>query len=143
MSQEKCSNATIGEIDCRAFNPSSDFLALCELSEDEWRRTHMGIAKALLHPDSVQKCYLAVVDGHLVGYIYCFVLPNKTLIPEFVYVLPAWRGRGIASALLRTAEAKSGCTSAMVFYNKALHNFYAGQGYETGVNLETAVKTLQ
>lgn len=121
----------------------SDFLPLCSLSDDEWRSAHMRIGRSLLKPNQVEACYIAMDEGRLVGYIYGFILPNRTLIVDFLYVLPAYRRRGIASGLLRMLEDTACCDASLVFYNKSLHGFYAGHGYQTGDNLEAAVKEIQ
>lgn len=100
-----------------------------------------AIEKALeKHNSIIEKCYLAFNDNILVGFIYGFVLPNKTLLPQWLYVLPPYRKHGIGTALLKELEEKSNCTASMIFYNKDLHNYYSNMGYETGNNLETAIK---
>ena len=91
---------------------------------------------------AIEKCFLAFLDTTRVGFIYGFVLPNKILLPQWLYVLPQVRKCGIGTALLKELEEKSKCTASMIFYNKDLHNYYSELGYETGSNLETAIKTI-
>ncbi len=90
----------------------------------------------------VIRMLLAFSDTDLVGFIYGFVLPNKLLIPELMYVKPQYRKTGIAHKLLSELERNSTCTTSMIFYNKTLHDFYRTQGYQVGENLEAAIKSL-
>lgn len=125
----------------RAFE-HDDCLELASLSDDEWVSTHSSVAFSLLKNNSVEQCYVAADEGQIVGYIYGFVLPNGTLIPEFLYVLPNYRKQGIGKELLKKLENESNCSNSMIFYNSSLHDYYAKQGYNTGENLETALKDL-
>lgn len=121
-----------------------DFLLIATLSEDTWNQTITQFATLLpkMSENSIEKCYVAESNGEVIGFIYGFALPNATLIPEFAYVKPMYRKHGIASQLLKKLEDESGCSLSMIFYNKSLHNHYAKLGYETGENLETAIKNL-
>lgn len=122
----------------------NDFLSIAALSEDEWKKSIIQFSSFLLKmsENNIEKCYVAELNGEVIGFIYGFALPNKTLIPEFSYVKPLYRKYGIASQLLKKLEDESGCSLSMIFYNKTLHDHYAKQGYETGENLETAIKNL-
>lgn len=90
----------------------------------------------------VEKCLVAEVDGNIVGFVYGFILPNETLIPELMYINPHYRKKGIGSALIRQLEIHSNCAVSMIFYNKSLHEYYQKQGYQSGDNLEVAMKEI-
>lgn len=120
-----------------------DFISLATLSDDEWKSAHQNIASAMMKVDTtIEKCIVATVDGIIVGYIYGFSLPNGTLIPEFLYVVPKYRKKGVGKHLLGELERHSGCTTSMIFYHKSLHEYYEKLGYSTGSNLETAMKDI-
>ena len=122
-----------------------DFIYIATLANDEWKQDVMHFA-TLLHKydetNSIERCYVAEMANEIVGFIYGYSLPNKTLIPLFTYVNPQHRKAGIATQLLKTLEGESGCSSSLIFYNRSLHDYYARQGYETDNNLETAIKNL-
>ena len=126
----------------REYN-KDDGLSLLSISNDEWKFAINNIVMLMENENSVEKCLVAEVKGHVVGFIYGFVLPNKTLIPELIYVTPDFRKYGIATKLIKRLESISGCTAAMIFYNKSLHNFYEHQGYQLGDNLEVAMKPIE
>lgn len=118
-----------------------DFYTLSAISDDEWRENNIKIAMALLKAeDDIEQCVVAEIEGELIGYIYGFVLPNGTLIPEFLFVQSKYRKRGIGTNLLHTLETISGCNTSMIFYNKSLSKYYENQGYSRGDNLEVAIK---
>ena len=113
-----------------------------DLPSDEWTPQVIITARALNENSKIEKCLIAESDGKIVGFIYGFVLPNKTLIPEFLYVTPNERKTGIGTELIKQLEIKSNCTASMIFYNKSLHNYYEKQGYQAGDNLEVAMKEI-
>jgi len=120
-----------------------DYFNLASLIDDEWAVNHRNIALSMQQTDgNVEQCFLAIDEQKNVGYIYGFVLPNKTLLPEFLYVIPAYRKQGIGRALLAELENKTCCTASMIFYNKSLTGFYSSLGYQVGENLEVAMKLL-
>lgn len=121
-----------------------DWLNFITISNDEWAQTinQLGISMMKEYDGKVLKMFLAFDDASLIGFIYGFILPNRTLIPEFMYIEPQYRHNGIAQQLLAELEKQSGCTASMIFYHKSLHGFYQKQGYETGENLEVAMKTI-
>ena len=121
----------------------TDFLQFATISNDDWKGTHIRVAYSLSkRNEKIELCYVALDGKNIVGYIYGFALPSKTLIPEFMYVKPELRRKGIGEALLTMLEQKSGCDCSMIFYHKSLHNHYQKLGYETGDNLETAMKQI-
>ena len=129
-------------IEYRKFQ-KSDLHYFADLPDDNWKSTSIMLAHLLLNDDNtVERCYIALENTTMIGFIYGFVLPNKTLILELMYVKPEYRHHGIGSSLLAMLEQESGCIASMVFYNKSLHNYYQKLGYSTGDNLETAIKTL-
>ena len=122
---------------------SADLLDLATLADDEWKAKISGLAFTLVKCDGViERCYVAVDSNKLVGFIYGFVLPNKMLLPEMLYVCSEYRKSGIGTMLLEHLEKCSECTCSMIFYNKSLHDYYAKRGYDIGGNLETAMKNL-
>ena len=88
------------------------------------------------------KCYIAEFNSNIIGFIYGFVLPNRLLIPEYVYVKPNYRKNGIAKNLLLMLEKESKCDVSMIFYNKVLREHYCKLGYTVGEKLEVAMKEL-
>lgn len=126
----------------RAFE-KRDFIDLATFSDDEWADKHYGIAFSMLKAEgNIEQCLLAVADEKIVGYIYAFALPNKTLLPELLYVLPQYRQQGIGRKLLAKMETSTECTASMIFYHNSLHKFYSSLGYRAGDNLEVAMKAL-
>ena len=120
-----------------------DFLNFCTLVEDEWKDMHNSLAWSVFKADNdVEQCLLALEDQKIVGYIYGFILPNKTLLPEFLYVLPDYRRQGIGAKLLSEFEKNYACTVSRVYYNKNLHDFYNKLGYMSGDKLEVAIKEI-
>ncbi len=122
-----------------------DWIRFIDFSEDEWHLQINGIGFSLKdkYPGDVVKTLLVLNDeDEMVGFIYSFVLPNHTLIPEFMYVKSEYRKMGLGHRLLRELEEISGCTSSMIFYNNTFHDFYKKQGYLASENLEIAMKIL-
>lgn len=121
-----------------------DWINLLSISDDKWAQSIRPLCFSLMreYDGKVLKTLLALCDGTLVGFIYGFVLPNKTLLPEFMYLKPEYRHQGIAQVLLEELEKQSGCTASMIFYHNSLHDFYQRQGYQSGDNLEVAMKEL-
>ena len=106
-----------------------DYPRLWLLTDDEWRSVHVSVVSSLKdYDDNITKTFLAIDNDIIVGYIYGFVLPNKTLIPEFLYVIPEHRQKGIGKKLLQHLEYNTDCTASMIFYNKFLHDYYQKQG---------------
>lgn len=121
----------------------SDYRALSSMSDDVWSTKIACIAAGLRNYDGkIERCYLAEKNGIIVGFIYGHVLPNRLLFPELLYVLPEYRNKGIATKLLDEFEKTSGCTTSLIFYNKALHDFYFKRDYCHGENLEVAMKLI-
>lgn len=120
----------------------ADFSRFLRFPPDEWSESHARVAHSLLKQNPTERCVVAEEDGALVGYAHGFVLPNAALFIAFVYVTPARRRSGVATELIRALERSSGCREALVFFHKSMHGFYARQGYETGTDLEAAVKPL-
>ena len=129
------------EITIRKYQ-KDDFVKFTELSSDDWGIVIKQIASSLLKDNDVELCLCAEIDDSIIGFVYGFVLPNGTLILEFLYVKDEYRNKGNAKKLLKAIEDESGCSVSMVFYNKELHSFYEKQEYNIGDNLEIAMKTL-
>lgn len=120
----------------------ADRFSLMALSDDEWQQQITLLFLKINIDNPIEKCLVAEVNGNIVGFIYGFILPNKTLIPEFMYIKPHYRKNGIGSALIRQLEIHSNCTVSMIFYNKSLHEYYQKRGYQSGDNLEVAMKKI-
>ena len=113
-------------------------------SDDKLGNMVFSIAMSLQsykYNKSIVRCYLAEDNGTVVGFIYGFVLPNYTLIPEFLYTIPEYRDQGIGTELLLHLEKVSGCSISQIYYDPSLHDFYKKQGY-INKPLEVAVKPL-
>lgn len=122
----------------------SDYIRLMDISEDEWRETIAAVAFTLIQNDNdVLRCYVAKRDGAIIGFIYAFLLPNQTLIPELLYIQPQYRKNGIGKALMNKLETESGCQNSMIFYHKSFRSYYESQGYTVGEMLEVALKELE
>ena len=121
---------------------TSDCFSLLSLSEDAWKSQIIATTMSIKENSEVERCLVAESDGVIVGFIYGCVLPNKTLIPEFMYVKPCSRKRGFGVELVKQLEMRSNCTASMIFYNKTLHDYYEKQGYQAGDNLEVAMKEI-
>ncbi len=120
-----------------------DAFQLACLATDEWESKLTAMAPSFADCDGkIVRCYVAEKSGIIIGFIYGFALPNRTLIPEMLYVQPEYRKAGVGTQLLEHLEKESGCISSMIFYNTTLHDYYAKRGYMTGKNLETAMKSL-
>lgn len=120
-----------------------DYLNLATLSDDQWKATHFGVAESMMKASgNIEHCILAMDGARIVGYIYGFALPNKTLIPEFLYVLPVCRKNGIGKMLVEKMESSTDCTVSMIFYNKNLRDYYSKMGYQVGDALEVAMKEI-
>ena len=101
-------------VELRKFE-KGDYLNLATLSDDQWKELHFKIATSMMKAtENIEHCILALDDAKIVGYIYGFALPNKTLIPEFLYVLPAYRKNGIGKMLVEKLESSTNCISSMI-----------------------------
>ena len=111
--------------------------------EDEWQKTYVSLYKALEQmPNSYEKLYMAISDGKVIGFVYGYTLPNKTLMPMFLHVDEKYRNQGIATNLLELLEKESKCVCSLIWYDKSLHDFYESHNYDSGGNLEIAIKLL-
>ena len=129
-------------VELRKFE-KGDYLNLAKLSDDQWKASHFRIATSMLKATgNIEHCLLALEGEKIVGYIYSFALPNKTLIPGFLYVLPAYRKNGIGKMLVEKLEFSTDCTASLIFYHKSLHDYYAKMGYQVGDALEVAMKEI-
>ena len=52
------------------------------------------------HSDDVVHAYIAVIKGEVAGFVYGFVLPNGVLLPQYLYLKPKFRGKGMGKELL-------------------------------------------
>ena len=129
-------------VELRKFE-KGDYLNLATLSDDQWKELHFKIATSMMKAtENIEHCILALDGAKIVGYIYGFALPNKTLIPEFLYVLPSYRKNGIGKMLVEKLESSTNCISSMIFYHKSLRDYYCRMGYQVGDALEVAIKDI-
>ncbi len=129
-------------LELRNFN-EEDYYNIAYLSDDEWKLAHLSTARSMINATgNIERCIVAVDDSQIVGYIYGFALPNHALFPEFLYVIPAYRNKGIGKKLIEKLETSTNCTSSTIFYNKDLHDYYKKMGYTAGDALEVATKEL-
>lgn len=120
-----------------------DYHNLVALSDNQWKASHFGVAESMMKASgNIERCILALDGARIAGYIYGFALPNKTLIPEFLYVLPAYRKNGIGKMLVEKLESSADCTASMIFYHKSLRDYYSKMGYQVGDALEVAMKEI-
>lgn len=121
----------------------ADTSALVSLSNDEWRVSVRSLEPMLAKYDGVaMKCYVAESGDSIIGLAAGFILPNATLNPELVYVLPEFRNNGIGTKLLKQLENHCGCQASIIYYNKDMHDYYAKRGYFSTNNLEVAIKNI-
>ena len=74
-------------MDIRILTPD-DYLLIMELAPDDEIMTSMFLSVAAAIKagfDGISYTYGAFIDGMIVGFIYGFVLPNKTLLPQYLY----------------------------------------------------------
>lgn len=133
-------------IELRKFQ-KDDFCGIISLSDDQWGATHYNLASSMVKTinnigNNIEHCILALDGAQIVGYIYGFALPNKILIPEFLYVIPSYRKHGVGKKLVKELETSTDCTVSMIFYNKSLRDYYNKMGYKVGEDLEVAVKDI-
>ena len=135
------------DIFIREYNKSDSllFFERFQNAGDWWDWSIKPTAKSLFqnYDGKTIKAFVACENEEIVGFIYGYVFPDGLLIPEFMYVDSNFRNRGIGRKLLSALEKESGCTSSMIFYNKALRDYYKKQGYSTGDDIETAIKMFE
>ncbi|MCM1219104.1 MAG: GNAT family N-acetyltransferase [Lachnospiraceae bacterium] len=100
---------------------------------DEYKSQHLPIARAMMTADmTYEKCFVAIINDEIVGYIYGFVVSAKVTLPQFLYVKKSQRGNGIGAALLKHFEAEAGIPCSLIYYRNELHDYYTKQGHESG-----------
>lgn len=110
---------------------------------------HYGIKVKLIvesfinSEDSLKSCFVAISDRSIVGFVYGFLTDNSTLFPQFLYVKPEYRKKGIGTKLMKTIETETECSVSIIYYHNSLHNYYKRQGYNSGDQLEVAIKEVQ
>lgn len=118
-----------------------DLIELLNGSEEEWKPQIGSIIKSNIEGlEDTERLRVYKENGHVVGFIYYIKATSKITLIELVYVIPAYRNRGIASRLIADVEEES--EVVQIYYNKKLHSFYAKQGYESGENIEIAIKNI-
>ena len=122
----------------------TDYVELYEsLPDDEWKeKSKMLLCDIKERENDVELCLIAKAQDEPIGFVYGCALPNKTLIPIMLYVVPNFRRLGVGKMLLENMEKLSNCEVSMIYYNKTLHHHYEKQGYVGGDELEVALKCL-
>lgn len=129
------------EYTIRACEPS-DIFYIKTLSYDEYHVNNMFTAQAITTADdNTEKCFVAVVDNNIIGYIHGYVIPKKLMLPYFLYVKEEYRGNGIGVALLKHFENNVDAPVSLIYFEKRLHDYYKKQGYLIG-NTEVALKEI-
>ena len=129
-------------IEYREFNYEEDFLLFSELPEDEWFMINVKNVASLKDVDhSLYRAVVAVEDNKILGYAFGYILPSKTLLPMFLYVIPERRGQDVGVNLTRRLEKESGCSCSMIYFNADKREYYEKQGYIVGNQL-VAIKEL-
>jgi len=101
------------------------------------------IAKSFMHSENTKNnCYVAVIGDRIIGFIYGFLIDNGTLYPQFLYVEPTYRKKGIGKGLMDAIEKGTACNTSIIVYHKSLHDYYVKQGYLQGDQLEVAIKEI-
>lgn len=74
----------------------TDYLKIIELAPDDDIMSSIlfSIAKDGKDcSDKISYTYGAFIDDELIGFVYGFVLPNKTLLPQYLYIDKKYRGK--------------------------------------------------
>ena len=94
------------EVSIREFR-KDDAIPLAFISSDDWAEKITFLAASLKNYDGQSvRCFVADGNDGIVGFIYGYILPDKLLIPEFLYVIPKYRKNGIAAQLLNALEKR-------------------------------------
>ena len=122
----------------------NDMFHLALVCDDEWSKdvTKIAISLKKYVEGGIERCYLAEENNSILGFIYGYALPNGLLLPQFLYIKPDYRKKGIGTKLLAYFEENSECSSSLIYYNQSLHNYYANRGYSTQAKLDTALKVI-
>lgn len=124
---------------------ASECLLIMDIAPDDEMMVNMflGIAKDIRdNSGGINLTFGAFENNMIVGFIYGFALPNKTLLPQYLYVDTEFRGRQIGKLLLEALEKESACTCSIAYFEKGLSNYYANQGYNIGDSI-VALKELK
>lgn len=114
-------------------------LAEYEESLDQVEATLVGVTESLFGPGAVARCAVAEEGGDLVGFAVWFLnystwLAQPGVYLEDLYVQPAFRGRGVGTALLQSLAAL--CVErgyrrlqwSVLDWNRSAIDFYEGIG---------------
>lgn len=109
-------------VEIRRLTPD-DYFSIIELVPDDeyMAQIFMIIANAVKSDfDGISYTYGAFVNGLIIGFIYGFVLPNKTLLPQYLYIDAEYRGNKVGNRLLETLEKDSECSCSLAYFEKGL-----------------------
>ena len=108
--------------------------------------------------NTLENAYVAESDGAIVGFVHGMLNPlngvsrtdtlgkplqfgelinisgEPEFSPQYLYVKPTYRGKGIGVQLMNTHEANSGYSRFMVYHNEHMKGYYTKQGYTYGVD---------
>ena len=123
-------------IEYRKFNYKEDIALFSDFPDDECFETNItNICSLKEFDESTFVAVVAVEDYRILGYAFGYVLPLKTLLPMFLYVIPERRGQGIGVNITRRLEKESGCSCSMIYFNPDKREYYERQGYRVGKQL--------
>ena len=129
-------------IEYRKLNYKEDIALFSDFPDDECFKTNITNICSLKELDeSTFVAVVAVEDYRILGYAFGYILPSKTLLPMFLYVIPERRGQGIGVNITRRLEKESGCSCSMINFNADKREYYEKQGYIVGNQL-VAIKEL-
>ena len=123
-------------IEYRKLNYKEDIALFSDFPDDECFETNITNICSLKELDeSTFVAVVAVEDYRILGYAFGYILPSKTLLPMFLYVIPERRGQGIGVNITRRLEKESGCSCSMIYFNPDKREYYERQGYRVGKQL--------
>ena len=123
-------------IEYRKLNYKEDIALFSDFPDDECFKTNITNICSLKELDeSTFVAVVAVEDYRILGYDFGYILPSKTLLPMFLYVIPERRGQGIGVNITRRLEKESGCSCSMIYFNPDKREYYERQGYRVGKQL--------
>jgi len=84
--------------------------------------------RALENSNSFENAYVAEVDGKIVGFVYGMTM-SGILCPQYLFVQPLFRRKGIGRKLMETIEKSSGYSNSIISHHESLQEYYLKQGY--------------
>ena len=123
-------------IEYRKLNYKEDIALFSDFPDDEcFERNITNICSLKELDENAYIAIVAVEDYRILGYAFGYILPSKTLLPMFLYVIPERRGQGIGLNITKRLEKESGCHCSMIYFNADKREYYEKQGYKVGNQL--------